>query len=178
MKIKNEVEIVFEKISLDPDSENLLKNLAGFILKELTKSYSKLFRISKEKFKKIEAGPVKFNLLVTNSTGIRSYNKHYRKLDKPTNVLTFSYITGSQEFTIEGDRVLLGEIILNWDEVLADAGEGSAELFESLSNLLSHSMLHLFGLEHSSPEDSRVMTEEKEKLIKLLKLNKQTLMEA
>ena len=65
-------------------------------------------------------------------------NKKYRKKDKPTNVLAFSY------------RENEGEILLCTSVIKKEAKNFNKTYEEFLGFLVIHGMLHLKGLKHSS----------------------------
>lgn len=179
MKNKTEIKIIPGNIEPDETYTGLIKRIEQEILSALFRRYSRLYMIAETRFENILKLKHTLNILITDSDGIKEHNKRYRSLNKPTNILTFSYITDDQELIVQdNDQILLGEIILNWDEVVRDSGESGSELFESLTNLLSHGSLHLFGLEHSTPRSQSEMEKEKNFLMEILNKDKQTLMEA
>jgi probable rRNA maturation factor len=81
-------------------------------------------------------------------------NAQWRGKDKPTNVLSFpgsSVEPGRPAGPVLGDIVLAGETIRREAEL-----EG--KLFEHhLTHLIIHGFLHLFGYDHASDDDARVM---------------------
>lgn len=110
------------------------------------------------------------NLTLTDNEGIHDINKNYRKIDAPTDVLSFpmlSYETAGDFSKLEDDyddnfnpdtgEIMLGDIILSVEKVKEQAlSYGHSEKRE-FAFLILHSMLHLFGYDHMTPEEAAVM---------------------
>ena len=68
----------------------------------------------------------------------------------------------------DNDCVMLGDIVINAQKVREQAAEyGHSELRE-YAFLVAHSMLHLCGYDHMSPEEVQVMEEHQEKALAAL----------
>lgn len=76
---------------------------------------------------------------------IRLLNRQYLRLDKPTNVLSFSLEEGECGKVNPG---LLGDIVISVDTALRDAKQGGFTLEEEILFLIVHGLLHLTGYEH------------------------------
>ena len=76
---------------------------------------------------------------------IRLLNRQYLRLDKPTNVLSFSLEEGECGKINPG---LLGDIVISVDTALRDAKQGGFTLEEEILFLIIHGLLHLTGYEH------------------------------
>ena len=110
------------------------------------------------------------NVLFTDNEGIHEMNKEYRKIDRPTDVLSFpmvEYETPGNFDSLEEEQgdcfhpetgeLLLGDIVLSYDKIKEQAVEfGHSELRE-LCFLVAHSMLHLFGYDHMEEEERAEM---------------------
>ena len=120
---------------------------------------------------------VEVNILITDNAGIQDYNKEYRNIDKPTDVLSFpnvDYKTPADFSVVEVDEadyfepdtgeLVLGDIILCNDRITAQAEEYGHSLLREFSFLIAHSMLHLLGYDHMTEGEAGVM-EAKQNLI-------------
>ncbi len=76
---------------------------------------------------------------------IRLLNLQYLRLDKPTNVLSFSLEEGECGKINPG---LLGDVVISVDTALRDAKQGGFTLEEEILFLIIHGLLHLTGYEH------------------------------
>lgn len=118
------------------------------------------------------------NVLITDNEGIRRYNREYRQIDAPTDVLSFpnlDFISPADfseleehmadYFDPESDELLLGDIILSADRVSEQAENyGHSELRE-FAFLLAHSMLHLCGYDHMEAEEANIMEQKQEQVL-------------
>ena len=110
------------------------------------------------------------NVLITDSEGIREYNKNYRDIDKETDVLSFpnvdyeipadfSLVEENQNdyFNPETGELILGDIILCADRVFSQANEYGHSILREFSFLIAHSVLHLLGYDHMQTEEEKDM---------------------
>ncbi|NLL79133.1 MAG: rRNA maturation RNase YbeY [Clostridiales bacterium] len=120
---------------------------------------------------------VQVNLLLTDNDGIQEYNRNYRQIDAPTDVLSFPNLeyeeisdfekaAGSEAdcFDPESGELILGDIILSVDRVISQAEEYGHSIKREYAFLVAHSMLHLCGYDHMVPDEAVVM-EEKQRTV-------------
>ena len=117
------------------------------------------------------------DLLVTHDEEIHEMNREHRGIDRPTDVLSFPML----EFAIPGDfsgideeaedifnpesgELMLGDIVISADRVLAQADEYGHSPRREYAFLIAHSILHLCGYDHME-EDERAVMEEKQREI-------------
>ena len=117
------------------------------------------------------------NLTLTDNVGIHEINREYRQIDNPTDVLSFpmlSYDVAGDFSKLEEDyddnfnpdtgEIMLGDIIISVDKVFEQAESYGHSVEREFAFLILHSMLHLFGYDHMTPEEAAVM-EGKQKII-------------
>ncbi len=125
------------------------------------------------------------NLLLTDRNGIREYNREYRDLDKETDVLSFPNIpfVKAGDFTIveedeaayfdpDSGELVLGDIILSADHVAAQAQEYGHSLLREFAFLIAHSMFHLCGYDHMTPQEATIMERKQEEVLEQLKITR------
>lgn len=96
---------------------------------------------------------------------IHKLNREYRKVDRPTDVLSFPM---NEEFLIEGVDSMLGDIVICMDIAKDQAKEYDHSLEREIMYLTCHSMLHLLGYDHIDEDDKKIMRgKEKEVMRKL-----------
>ena len=96
--------------------------------------------------KKLPPKQVKdLSILLTDDQEVRALNKLFRKLDKTTDVLSFSMIEGVNEKEISSE---LGDIVISLDMVIKQAKRFKCSFEQELLRLLVHGCLHLFGYDH------------------------------
>jgi probable rRNA maturation factor len=96
--------------------------------------------------------PGQVNLIFCDDKTIHRLNRDFRKKDKVTDVLTFTYYKGKTE---EDD--LLGEVILSIPQTKRQAKEYGVSFESELYKLCIHGLIHLRGYDHEEDEDYRVM---------------------
>ncbi len=122
------------------------------------------------------------NLTLTDNEGIHEVNKNFRQIDRPTDVLSFPMLSYEQagdfsrleedyddNFNPDTGEIMLGDILISVDKVLEQAESYGHSEMREFSFLIVHSMLHLFGYDHMTPEEAAVM--EKKQNIILNELN-------
>ena len=121
------------------------------------------------------------NLLITDNQGIHEFNKEYRQVDAPTDVLSFPMITFFKEadfsvaeegeadyFDPDSGELLLGDIIISSDKVKEQAEKYGHSVKREFAFLLAHSMLHLCGYDHMVEEEAHVMEQKQEEVLSSL----------
>ena len=116
------------------------------------------------------------NLLITDNEEIHSINMDNRDIDAPTDVLSFPLLEFEEpgdfskiveddfNFNPETGELVLGDIIISYDKVIAQAEEYGHSREREYGFLIAHSMLHLFGFDHIDDEE-RVIMENKQREI-------------
>ncbi|MDF1497470.1 MAG: rRNA maturation RNase YbeY [Patescibacteria group bacterium] len=95
-------------------------------------------------------GPVKMS----------SYNKLYRKKNKPTDVLSFAYHKSKKP-----NQNIEGDIIICPSFVKSDIKGSVVKPDEQLKRLLIHGILHLSGLDHAKDDEAEQMFAKQEKIL-------------
>ncbi len=100
------------------------------------------------------------SVLVTGDDGIRDLNRRFRKIDRPTDVLSFE---------MEDER-LLGDIVISVETAARQARDFKVSLEEELGRLVVHGVLHLLGYDHvKGGAQARKMRAKEEELMKMLR---------
>ena len=107
------------------------------------------------------------SVLLTNDEEIRELNKKYRKIDKPTNVLSFS-ITSD---TIVNELRMIGDIVISKEKILSEAKDQNKTFNDHLAHIVIHGFLHLLNFTHDSKEDSTIMENKEVELLKMIDIS-------
>lgn len=124
-----------------------------------------------EKVLEMELCPydVSVNLVLTDNEEIKRVNTEFRNILAPTDVLSFPMIpfetpadyslveNDSSYFDLDTDELLLGDIMISAEKVIAQAEEYGHSIRREFCFLVAHSMLHLLGYDHMTPEEASVM---------------------
>lgn len=92
-------------------------------------------------------------VLFADDATVRELNRSYRHRDKPTNVLSFPADHDPQP----GQARLLGDIVLAFGTVAAEAEEQGKSLSDHMTHLVVHGVLHLLGFDHENDDDAEEM---------------------
>lgn len=96
----------------------------------------------------LPAERLEVSIVLADDATVRDLNRRYRNQDKPTNVLSFNaFEDPSAEAPPEGP-ILLGDVILAFETVRAEAVRDGKTMSQHLSHLVVHGVLHLLGYDH------------------------------
>ena len=123
------------------------------------------------------------SVVITDDDAIRETNSEFRSLDKATDVLSFPMCEyeGAERFDLleeqdvfhpDTGELLLGDIMISFDHVLAQAEEYGHSLVREFAFLIVHSMLHLFGHDHETEEERLLMEDKQEEILSLLEITR------
>lgn len=105
------------------------------------------------------------SLLLVDEAEIQAYNRAYRGIDAPTDVLSFSQLEGEGldvRTLPPGYPVPLGDIVISLPRMRDQARTYGHTQEREFAFLLVHGLLHLLGFDHQTAEDEermRVTTE-------------------
>ena len=109
------------------------------------------------------------NLVITDNEEIKRVNTEFRSIGAPTDVLSFpmleyetpgdfSHFESEEDcFDPETGELLLGDIVISKEHVLAQAEAYAHSPKREFAFLIAHSMLHLFGFDHMEEEERMIM---------------------
>jgi probable rRNA maturation factor len=124
------------------------------------------------------------SITLTDNDGIHEINKAFRKIDAPTDVLSFPMIAYEEPgdfslieenddlFNPESGEVILGDIVLNVPRIHSQANEYGHSDLREYAFLIAHSMLHLFGFDHMTEEEATVMETKQREILDILKISR------
>ncbi len=114
-----------------------------------------------------EGLPMDYEVSITfvDKDEIHKLNREYRKVDRPTDVLSFPM---NEEFLIEGVDSMLGDIVICMDIAKDQAKEYGHSLDREIMYLTCHSMLHLLGYDHIEEDDKKIMRGKEKEVMKKL----------
>jgi probable rRNA maturation factor len=126
------------------------------------------------------------NLLITDNEGIQGFNRQYRQVDAPTDVLSFPMISfekesdfsivedgGADYFDPESGELILGDIIISVDKVREQAKKYGHSEKREFAFLTAHSMLHLCGYDHMQEDEAAAMEKKQEQVLSALGITRE-----
>ncbi len=117
------------------------------------------------------------SLFLVSAEEIQEINRSYRQIDAPTDVLSFPMMDyrmagdfsdleqEEDNFNPDTGEALLGDIVLCTDKVKDQAKSYGHSEKREFAFLILHSMLHLFGYDHMTPEEAAVMERKQEAIL-------------
>ena len=98
---------------------------------------------------------------------IRSLNRDYREVDRPTDVLSF-FLADPEALDDPERAVFLGEIYISVETAEAQARGARRPLAREVAHLAVHGLLHLLGHDHPTPASRRRMAALESRLLRSL----------
>ncbi|MDO5389650.1 MAG: rRNA maturation RNase YbeY [Eubacteriales bacterium] len=149
--------------------------------------YSEVAKIVADKVLETEEFPyeAEINLVITDNEEIKRVNQEFRDIHAPTDVLSFPMIpfeTPVDYDVIEEDinsyvdpdseEIVLGDIMISAEKVIEQAREYGHSQKREFAFLVAHSMLHLLGYDHMTPEEASVMEEKQRIVLEILGISR------
>ena len=103
-----------------------------------------------------DTGDAEIAVMLTDDAGIRTLNKNWRGIDKPTNVLSFRALQPERTPDDDAPR-MLGDIAIAYETVRSEADTEHKPFDHHLSHLAVHGFLHLIGYDHEKDDDAEIM---------------------
>ena len=112
------------------------------------------------------------DVTIVDDENIRALNAEYREKDAVTDVLSFpmyEFVNGEAQEELEEDpesgKVMLGDMILNYQRATKQAAEFGHSAARECGFLTVHSVLHLLGFDHEREEADRLLMRRNEEEI-------------
>ncbi|MGQ3671305.1 rRNA maturation RNase YbeY [Xanthobacter sp. TB0136] len=93
----------------------------------------------------------------TDNAHIRTLNRQWREMDKPTNVLSFPAADLPEAALAQGIAQPLGDIIIALETLEAEARAEDKKVEHHLTHLVVHGTLHLLGYDHIENDEAEEM---------------------
>jgi probable rRNA maturation factor len=90
-------------------------------------------------------------LRIVDELESQTLNRDYRGIDRPTNVLAFSYDPAP------GSDALIGDLVICAPVVAREAAEQEKPLEAHWAHVIVHGTLHLLGYDHQNDDEAREM---------------------
>ena len=109
------------------------------------------------------------SLVITDNEGIHQVNREFRNIDRPTDGLSFPAVPfetpcdyeileeDDSYFDLDSGNLVLGDIMISSEKVVSQAEEYGHSITREFAFLVAHSILHLLGYDHMTPEEAEIM---------------------
>ncbi len=106
------------------------------------------------------------SVILTNNVTIRAYNRIYRKIDQPTDVLSFSQSEGEGIPDVPGKGNIVGDLMISLEAVRENAEQFHVDSLDELRRVSIHGILHLSGYQHATTDtDAEPMLRLQERIL-------------
>ncbi|HHY37231.1 MAG TPA: rRNA maturation RNase YbeY [Firmicutes bacterium] len=154
--------------------EILIQNRQSKI--ECPAELEKLLEQAVEEVLKSEGYPLEaeVGIALVDDEAIRKYNKIYRGIDSPTDVLSFPQWEGDGPYATPAGEYLLGDILISLERAALQAEEYGHSLTREVTYLVVHGLYHLLGYDHETPEQKEAMRAREEMTLARLGLERKS----
>ena len=97
----------------------------------------------------LDVSNAELSLYITTNEEIAKLNAEHRQIQKPTDILSWSYF--------DEDQQCLGELALSWDQTQIQAKQNEWCVETEVIRLLVHGCIHLLGYDHQTLEEEQTM---------------------
>ena len=146
---------------IDEKWYSIIENPEGFVLNIINTSLKEL---------KIDHHKLNISIAMADDNFLHQLNLKFRKIDKPTNVLSFPCEKLSNEYDLEDCD--LGDIAISIDTIERESREYCIPILTHVAHMLVHGLLHLLGYDHKKEDEEIVMKNLENKILILLGYNK------
>ena len=109
--------------------------------------------------------PCELDVTLTDDAAIHTINREQRGVDRATDVLSFpmneltpgAFDPDACEWDYETERAMLGDMVISMERCAEQAETYGHSFAHEVSYLTVHSVLHLLGYDHVTPEQERQM---------------------
>lgn len=113
---------------------------------------------------------VEVSLSFVDNFTIQEINQKYRKINKPTDVLSFPLLNNFNiDFTT---TVLIGDVIISIDKVFEQCKKYNHSFRREICFLFAHSIYHLLGYDHMTEEEEEEMFYKQDNTLKNLNITR------
>ena len=100
---------------------------------------------------------------------VYKYPNKFRKINKPTNVLSFFQ---DKKFCLSGSKqiTLLGDIVISIEKIRSEAKGLGKKFSDHFIHICIHGLLHLFGYNHKKKSEAKIMQEKEISILKQLSI--------
>ena len=110
------------------------------------------------------------SIFLTNNYDIKKLNNKFRKINKPTNVLSFIQ---DEKLRLMGSKhvILLGDIVISLEKISSEAKDLGKNFSDHFMHMCIHGLLHLFGYNHKKESEAKIMQEKEISILKQLSIS-------
>ena len=128
------------------------KNQTHYQVKDYKNDFMMIAQYTMQLFKIKKDVELSVNIVTKNR--IQEINKTYRQIDRVTDVISFEFDEGFNEYD---GYIVLGDIFICFSKAIQQAKEYQHSIRREICFLFTHGLLHLLKMDHLNPEDEKKM---------------------
>ena len=106
---------------------------------------------------------ITFTILLTNSLNMKKLNKKFRNLNKPTDVLSFPFLSSSNLKFTKQKKFYIGDVATSYEIISSRSKKNN--FFLEFDKAWVHGLLHLMGYNHVKNRDYFKMNKMEKKIL-------------
>jgi probable rRNA maturation factor len=110
------------------------------------------------------------SIVLTDDKAIRTLNRDWRGIDKPTNVLSFPAAKARTKTKASGTNTMLGDIVIAYETLARECDDEDRVFLHHLAHLTVHGFLHLIGYDHQTETQAEEMEGLESKIMRAIKM--------
>ena len=113
-------------------------------------------------------GSMYVNIILTDNSTIKEFNKKYRNINKKTDVLSFPIFEKDELKNMKEKQIeyVLGDIIISIPKIEEQSKEYGHSFEKEFMFMIVHGFYHLMGYDHMTKEEKKQMREKEENILK------------
>jgi len=113
------------------------------------------------------------SILFTGDKKITQLNKKFKKINFPTNILSFPTARNmnADNFLNNNADNFLGDIVISSDTLIKESNSENPPPIDHLTHLFIHGVLHLLGYDHENSYEAKIMESLEAKILKNLNIS-------
>lgn len=143
---------------LEKDFIEFFNDLYHCLFKLQEENYFVQFEEYTNKIIEISENDTFFELVLVDDKEIKELNNNFRKINKVTDVLSFS------DYELIENKIFIGSVVISFDKAKMQAEEYGNSLLKELKFLSLHGFLHLAGFDHENDNGEMLLLQKKIKV--------------
>tara|TARA_B100000029_G_scaffold65921_1_gene58827 strand:- start:2234 stop:2692 length:459 start_codon:yes stop_codon:yes gene_type:complete len=146
------------KVNVEINSKSWRKKI-----KNPKKYFDKKLKKMQKILKFLRGKEITFTILLTDSSNMKKLNKKFRNRNKPTDVLSFPFLSNSNFKLIREKKIYIGDIAISYEIVNFRSKKNN--FFQEFDKVWVHGFLHLIGYDHVKNKDYFKMNKFEKKIL-------------
>lgn len=119
----------------------------------------------------LKSPPTAISVVITNNQTVQQFNRQFRGIDAPTDVLSFTNEPDPDFPPVDETAAgYLGDVIIAYPIAKEQAKQSKHEPMEEVILLAVHGTLHLLGFDHDTPARKKEMWSTQQQIMQALNL--------